>query len=101
VAPDGDGEGGAPTVILEAQACGMPVISTTHDDIPHVTVPGESAWIGPQGDAGALSEILRRAAGESGRWGAMGRSGRAKVEGDHDADRVVAALEDLYAEAAG
>jgi colanic acid/amylovoran biosynthesis glycosyltransferase len=97
---DGDGEGGAPTVILEAQACGMPVISTDHDDIPYVTVPGESAWIAPQGDAMALAELLRRAARESDRWGVMGRAGRAKVEADHDAARVVAALEELYAKAA-
>jgi hypothetical protein len=31
-------EGGAPKVIIEAQAPGMPVISTTHCDIPNVTV---------------------------------------------------------------
>ena len=98
--PDGDGEGGAPTVILEAQACGLPVVTTDHDDIPHVTVPGASAWISPQGDVEALAESLRRAARESARWGEMGRAGRAKVELDHDATRVVAALEDLYAEAA-
>jgi colanic acid/amylovoran biosynthesis glycosyltransferase len=96
---DGDGEGGAPTVILEAQACGMPVITTDHDDIPFVTVPGESAWIAPQGDVAVLGETLRRAARESARWEAMGRAGRAKVERDHDAARVVSALEDLYAEA--
>lgn len=100
-APGGDGEGGAPTVILEAQACGLPVISTDHDDIPFVTVPGESAWIVPQNEVEPLAEALRRAAAESARWGEMGRAGRAKVERDHDAARVVAALEALYAEAAG
>lgn len=98
-ASDGDGEGGAPTVILEAQACGMPVLSTDHDDIPHVTAPGESAWIAPQGDAGALTEMLRRAVSDPRRWAEMGRAGRARVEADHDATHVVAALEDLYAEA--
>jgi colanic acid/amylovoran biosynthesis glycosyltransferase len=100
-ASDGDGEGGAPTVILEAQACGMPVVSTTHDDIPHVTAPGASAWIAPQGDPGALAELLRRTVEESACWGDMGRAGRAKVEADHDADRVVEGLEGLYAEAVG
>lgn len=100
-APDGDGEGGAPTIILEAQACGIPVVSTTHDDIPHVTVPGESAWLAPEGDGDALAYLLRRAGEESDRWGVMGRAGRRKVETDHDVNRVAADLENLYGEAEG
>jgi colanic acid/amylovoran biosynthesis glycosyltransferase len=99
-APDGDGEGGAPTVLLEAQACGLPVIATTHDDIPHVTVPGESAWLAPEGDPAALAYLLRRAGEEADRWGVMGRAGRRKIEADHDINRTIGALEDLYAEAA-
>jgi colanic acid/amylovoran biosynthesis glycosyltransferase len=98
-ASDGDAEGGAPTIILEAQACGMPVISTTHDDISHVTAPGQSAWLAPEGDAAALAYLLRRAGEEADRWGVMGLAGRAKIEADHDVKRVAAALEDLYAEA--
>ncbi len=98
-APDGDGEGGAPTIVLEAQACGMPVVSTLHDDVPHVTVPGESAWLVPEKDHDALAYALRRAAEEADRWGVMGRAGRAKVEADHDIRRVVGRLEQLYAEA--
>ena len=104
-AADGDGEGGAPTIILEAQACGLPVIATTHDDIPHITAPATasagagSAWLAPEGDADALAELLRRAVDEAGNWGAMGRAGRAKIEADHDARRIVADLEALYAAA--
>jgi colanic acid/amylovoran biosynthesis glycosyltransferase len=101
IAGDGDSEGGAPTVLLEAQACGLPIVSTTHADIPYVTVPGESSWLAPEADADALAGLLRRAAAEADRWGAMGRAGRAKVLADHDVGREVAALEDLYAEAAG
>lgn len=99
IAPDGDSEGGAPTIILEAQASGMPVITTTHADIPHITVPGHSAWLAPEGDVAALAYLLRRAAEEGDRWGIMGRAGRYKVETDHDVRRAAARLEDLYAEA--
>lgn len=101
IAGDGDSEGGAPTVLLEAQACGLPILSTTHADIPYVTVPGESAWLAPEGDAATMAGLLCRAAEESGRWGAMGRAGRAKVAADHDVNREAARLEDLYAEAVG
>lgn len=106
VAPDGDAEGGAPTVILEAQAGGLPVISTDHDDIPFVTAPGggdgparASAWLAPQGDAGALAALVRQAAQEASQWGAMGRAGRAKVEADHHVARAILSLEDTYADA--
>ncbi len=98
---DGDGEGGAPTIILEAQACGMPVLSTLHDDIPYVTVPERSAWLAPEGNADALAENLRRAAREASRWAGMGRAGRAKIEADHDVVREIEALERCYDEVSG
>lgn len=101
IAADGDAEGGAPTVILEAQACGLPVLSTLHDDIPYITVPGQSAWLSPEGDAEALVEMLCRAAKEAPRWSAMGKAGRAKIEADHDINREIGRLEDLYQEAVG
>ena len=34
----GDTEGGAPMSIFEAQASGMPVVSTLHADIPEVVL---------------------------------------------------------------
>ena len=100
-AEDGDSEGGAPTVILEAQACGMPVISTTHADIPYITASENKMWLSPEGDAENLSANLIQAVEEHSRWGAMGRAGRAKVEADHDAVKETGKLENLYAEVAG
>ncbi len=35
-ASDNDSEGGAPTIIIEAQAAGLPVITSDHADIPYV-----------------------------------------------------------------
>ena len=39
-AADGDSEGGAPVAIIETAATGMPVVSTTHCDIPEVVMTG-------------------------------------------------------------
>jgi colanic acid/amylovoran biosynthesis glycosyltransferase len=35
-AKDNDSEGGAPTIIIEAQAIGLPIIASNHADIPYV-----------------------------------------------------------------
>ncbi len=90
-------EGGAPTTILEAQALGMPVVSTLHCDIPNVTVPGESALLVPERDRHALVGALREVLDDPGRWEAMGRAGRAHVEAHHDIATEAERLERRYA----
>ncbi len=52
---NGDSEGGAPTVLLEAQACGVPVLATYHADIPEVVRDGESALLAPERDPESLA----------------------------------------------
>lgn len=92
----GASEGGAPTTIIEAQALGMPVVSTLHCDIPNVTVPGESAVLVPERDAPALARALASVLDDPGRWEAMGRAGRRHVEANHDIEKEVKLLEDRY-----
>jgi colanic acid/amylovoran biosynthesis glycosyltransferase len=98
---DGRGEGGAPTSILEAQAMGMPVVSTVHCDIPYVTRPGESALLVPERDGPALAQALRTLLDDPGRWEEMGRAGRAHMEERHDIRREAERLEDRYVELIG
>ena len=98
---DGRGEGGAPTSILEAQAMGLPVVSTLHCDIPYVTRPEESALLVPERDGAALADALRTLLDDPGRWADMGRAGRAHMEERHDIRREAARLEDSYMELMG
>jgi colanic acid/amylovoran biosynthesis glycosyltransferase len=100
-AANGDSEGGAPTTILEAQACGLPVLSTMHADIPNVVVPGESALLAPERDAETLSDHLCTLLGEPECWGKMGMSGRAFIEKYHNIDIEVGSLENHYYSLAG
>ncbi|MEP6977730.1 MAG: glycosyltransferase [Thermoleophilia bacterium] len=93
---EGRGEGGAPTTIIEAQALGMPVVSTFHCDIPNVTLPGESALLVPEGDVDALAAALRTLVDEPERWEPMGRAGRRHVEELHDVAKEARRLEDRY-----
>ena len=93
---DGRSEGGAPTSILEAQALGMPIVSTLHCDIPYVTRPGESALLVPERDSPALADALRTLLDDPGRWEKMGRAGREHVEERHDISREARHLERKY-----
>lgn len=95
-ASDGDSEGGAPTVILEAQALGLPVVSTTHADIPFITRPGESAVLVPEGDLDALADALGDLIAHPERWAAMGRAGRAHVEARHNIHQQADRLDEMY-----
>jgi len=100
-AANGDSEGGAPTTILEAQACGMPVISTDHGDIPNVVVPGRSALLGPERDAEMLGNNLCTLLAEQERWAEMGKLGRAFVKKYHNIAIEVGVLEECYYKLAG
>lgn len=96
VASDGDSEGGAPTVILEAQSMGMPIVSTYHADIPNITLPDKSALLVPERDSVAIADALTYLLDHPGKWEKMGQSGRRHVERFHNIDHEVARLEDKY-----
>jgi len=97
-AVDGDSEGGAPTTILEAQALGLPVLSTRHADIPNVVVPGVSALLSDEHDIPGLTVNIARLLKEQDSWVRMGESGRRHVEENHDVAREIPRLETRYAE---
>ncbi len=96
VAADGDTEGGAPVTIIEAQATGLPVLATTHADIPAVTVPGRSAYLVPERDADALEARLEWLVDHPEAWAGMSRAGRALVEAEFDSTLLGKRLEGHY-----
>jgi glycosyltransferase involved in cell wall biosynthesis len=97
-AADGDTEGGAPTVILEAQAVGIPVVATRHADIPFV-VP-RPAELAPENDVDAVADALVAVAAESDedRRERLAEA-RAFVAERHAAEVTAAAVEAIYDEA--
>jgi glycosyltransferase involved in cell wall biosynthesis len=48
-------------VAVEAQAMGRPVIATDLGAARETVVPGETGWLVPPGDVGAMSEALHQA----------------------------------------
>jgi colanic acid/amylovoran biosynthesis glycosyltransferase len=97
-ASDGDTEG-APVSLLEAQACGMPVVSTRHDGIPEIVADNASGLLVPERDVQALAATLARLLDNAGLWPDMGRAGRHFVERKHDLKMLNRRLVDLYQEA--
>lgn len=60
-ASNGDGEGGAPTTILDAQAVGIPVVASDHADIPFLIQDGETGFLAREGDLPSLVAAIDRA----------------------------------------
>jgi len=94
-APDGDTEGGAPTILLEAQASGLPVLATDHADIPFVVAPPYRAYLAPEGSADKLGDQLLALRADAARWPEFAEAGLAHVGAQHGADNF-RQLEDLY-----
>ncbi len=95
-AADGDAES-LGLVNIEAQACGVPVLSTRHGGIPDA-VGADAGVLVPEGDVPAIARALTDLIEQPERWGAMGRAGRAHVEQKFRLAERVSEVEDLYAE---
>lgn len=94
-ASDGDKEG-TPTVLLEAQARGLPVVSTYHAGIPEIVDNGFSGLLVPERDSDAIEKALQQLVADPTKWEEFGRNGRELVESRHSLEAVADALEELY-----
>jgi colanic acid/amylovoran biosynthesis glycosyltransferase len=94
-ARDGNKEGQA-LVIQEAQAMGLPVISTVHNGIPEGMLDGESGILVPERDVAALAAAIQTLVSQPESWPEMGRAGRAFVEKNYDIDMLNRKLIGMY-----
>jgi colanic acid/amylovoran biosynthesis glycosyltransferase len=97
-ASNGDCEGGAPTVLLDALAVGLILVVSDHADLPFVA--GPSAFIAEEGRVEHLADALQRAVGARASWGEQSLSGRSHVERQHAPTNVARLRDGIYAEAA-
>jgi len=95
-ASNGDTEGGAPVSIIEASASGMPILSTTHCDIPEVVKDRESGYLVPERDIDALTERLEFLVFNPNLWNEMALNGRKHIEKNYDVKKQVQKLEEIY-----
>jgi glycosyltransferase involved in cell wall biosynthesis len=85
-----------PVVLMEAMACGRPVISTYVAGIPELVEPGKTGWLVPAGDEVALAEAMHEALTASvAQLEAMGIAGRHHVLDQHDIHKEAKKLKSL------
>lgn len=92
---------GISNTILEAMACGLPVVATDvggNADLVHHGATGE---IVPSGDPAALAATLARLAADPALAGAMGRAGRERVLSRFSMQAMVSAYQGVYDRRAG
>ena len=94
-ATDGDQEG-IPVSLMEAQACGLPVISTLHSGIPELVTEGRSGFLVPERNAEALADRISYLIAHTEIWPEMGREARKMVEAGFESRELNCRLVQLY-----
>jgi glycosyltransferase involved in cell wall biosynthesis len=85
-----------PKSLLEAAACGRPMIATDTPGCREIAIAGKTALTFPVGDAEALAEALTQMAGDAEMRARFGSAARAVVEEKFSAEAVGKATVALY-----
>lgn len=86
-------------VLLEAQACGCPVIAGASGGVPAIVVDGETGWLSPPGDTAALAADIDFALDRD--LGPQRLAARAHAFAEHDIETAAARLRSLLGKLAG
>ena len=82
--------------MLEAAACGRPLVAADVAGCREVVRPGETGLLVPPQDVEALAEAIAGLAADPARRARMGRAGRALIEGEFTDDIVARETLALY-----
>lgn len=100
--PEKDGgSDNLPTVIMEAMACGVPVVSTTLAGVPEMIEDGRTGVLLPPKSPPALAEALQRLLEDPAAADRLGAQGQAAARERFAIEKVTAALKYLLIEQAG
>jgi len=75
--------------VLEAMACGLPVVATNVGSLPEMLSDGEEGFIVEPNDPSALADRLNVVLANNATADAMGRAARRRVERQFTLDRMV------------
>ncbi len=86
-------------VLIEAMACGVPVLGSSSGEIPNVI--GEGGLVFPEGDVAALRDCLQRLRADPALRAELGRRGRARVEAHYTQAHIARTTVAVYREILG
>jgi glycosyltransferase involved in cell wall biosynthesis len=89
-----------PVTLLEAAACGVPVVATRVGSVQDVVADGETGWLVPSGDTAALADRLAQLLSDPGLRERMGVAARRRAEREFDEREMIAKYERLFLEVA-
>ena len=87
---------GLPKVLLEAAACGLPIVASDVPGCREIVIDGENGLLVPARNADKLSEAIRKMLESPELRQQMGRKGRALVEKEFSLDKIIRQTLDLY-----
>jgi glycosyltransferase involved in cell wall biosynthesis len=87
---------GIPVTLMEAMACGLPVVSTRQSGIPELVEDGGTGFLTEPGDSRAIAEALEKLAASPELRQRMGEEGRKRVLERFDLRKNTAALAELF-----
>jgi glycosyltransferase involved in cell wall biosynthesis len=69
-----------PTVIMEAMAAGLPVVSTSIGGIPEMVIQNETGFLVPSGDVAALAGAIEKVINDRSSAQKLGRAGYERAQ---------------------
>jgi glycosyltransferase involved in cell wall biosynthesis len=100
VTADGDRDG-VPNVVVEAMACGLPVVTTDAGGIAEVVEHGTTGLVAAPGDVHGIARHLSDLVGDPVRRRTLGEAGRRVVEEGFDVRAAASKLSLVFAGTAG
>jgi len=85
-----------PLALLEAMACGLPVVATDSGGPREIVESGVTGWLVPPRDPERLAQALRDLVSSPDRRAEYGAAGRKRVEGHFTLEKMIRAHEELY-----
>ncbi|AFY87654.1 glycosyltransferase [Chroococcidiopsis thermalis] len=94
-AATGDSEG-LPIVLIEAQAMGLPVVSSMHSGIPDAILHGQTGFLARERDWRTLAEYILLLLNDRTLWQQLSQNGQERVRTRFNLRSQTSILEDIY-----